>query len=326
MIFDEELLKLLPKLGEVEKPPQNIDDLYNFFTDLENKIENNDFNAQLIGYIFYKFISSKDVRDRKVTSRVFEDLISTLFKGATFDDESKPNPSVPDYIKKYDKFSVNRDWNISSDLSGNKREKADNGFGDYYLSIKTLKGKLYNEELNILDNNYNKEVNIGSLSFRSLLVGLIDDDLLNKLGDRKAGLGSKPQLIEKVYTPLKNNGNWDSFINRLEVFMKYVYSNCDLLFVFKSGYVLDLYFISEIDFVDTLINIAKQNYDDFFTIFYRWENNNLRLHYDNLFEEIEKKNKLKKCTLKLNKLENNTAFQTKITNIKKLIKEELEKN
>ena len=45
------------------------------------------------------------MRDRKVTSRTFEDVISSLFHGKTLDEESKPNPEIPSYIKSLDSLS-----------------------------------------------------------------------------------------------------------------------------------------------------------------------------------------------------------------------------
>ena len=270
--------------------------------------------------MFYNFITSNEIRDRKVTARVFEDFISTLFSGITCDETYKKNPKTPSHIKDYDLLCSGLEWKISDDLAGNKREKADSSFGEYFLSLKTLKGKLYDENLNIVDSSYNKELNIGSVSFRALLIGLVSDEQLNNLSDRKGGLGSKPQLIKNIYEPLLKSGKWNDFIDRLEVFLKYIYSECDLLVVFKGGYKMELLFISDIDFIETLIEVARENYNEFFKIFYRWENNNLRIHYDNLFERLEKKGKLRRVNLKLNNINQNKKFRNKLEKIKMNLK------
>ncbi len=320
MLFDETLLEILPSFSNVKTPPRTLNELHNYFLNLKNGIENNEYSSQLIGLILFNFVSKEDIRDRKVTSRIFEDIVSSLFLGKTLDESSKPNPSIPKEIKDLDYLCDNLDWKISSDLSGNKREKADNEFGGYFLSLKTLKGKLYNDKIVVVDSDYNKELNIGSLSFRALLVGLLSDEQLSNIKDRKGGLGSKSQLIESIYKPLINSQKWNLFIERLDLYMKYVYSNCDILIVMKSGYVMDLFFISEQDFVDSLIDIAKNDYDKFFTIFYRWENNNLRLHYDKLLEKLETSKKLNKVRLEFNKIYQDSNFMNKIEKIKEHIK------
>ncbi|MGL5367987.1 MAG: hypothetical protein ACRDAG_06735 [Cetobacterium somerae] len=325
MIFDKFLIENLSNFMGVNESPKNLDEVYSIFENISNGLENNDLKSQLIGNVFYYFISAKEIRDRKVSSRVFEDLIASLLKGTVLDEESKPNPLIPDYIFEYDTIfeeqCLHFKFSIAQDLAGNKREKADNKFGDYSLSIKTLKGKLYDEELKAIDNSYNKELNIGSLSYRALLVGLLSRDELLALSDRKGGLGSKGQLIKSIYNPLKENNQWDNFINRLEKFLKYVYSGSDFLIVFKSGYKMELVFIKEEDFIDELIAIAREDYDTFFSVFYRWENNNLRIHYSTLFERLEDKNKIKKITLKFDKSVKNYELKIKINKIKEFIKE-----
>lgn len=325
MIFDKFLIENLSNFIGVNESPKNLDEVYSIFENISNGLENNDLKSQLIGNVFYYFISSKEIRDRKVTSRVFEDLVASLLKGTVLDEESKPNPLIPDYIFEYDTIfeeqCIHFSFSIAQDLAGNKREKADNKFGDYSLSIKTLKGKLYDDKLELIDNSYNKELNIGSLSYRALLVGLLSNDELLALSDRKGGLGSKTQLIKSLYHPLKENNKWDDFINRLEKFLKYVYFGSDFLIVFKSGYKMELIFIKEEDFIDELIALAREDYNTFFSVFYRWENNNLRIQYSTLFKRLEDENKIKKITLKFDKSVENYELKIKINKIKEFIKE-----
>lgn len=320
MIFDKFLIENLSKFIGISEAPKDLDEVHNIFKNIFIGLENDDLKSQLIGNVFYYFISSEEVRDRKVTSRVFEDLIASLLKGVVLDEESKPNPEIPNKISEYDNiYKKNCEFfgfSIAQDLAGNKREKADNKFGEYYLSIKTLKGKLYDSDLNLIDNTYNKELNIGSLSYRALLVGLLSNNELKALSDRRGGLGSRTQLINSIYSPLINNGKWIDFIERLEDFLTYIYSKSDFLLVFKSGYIMELIFIREKDFIEELISLAKEDYQEFFKVFYRWENNNLRLHYSILLDRLASKGKIKNISLKFNKCLNNAELISKINDIK----------
>lgn len=323
MILDEILIDELSELAGIQQSPKNLEEVYKFFKELEKKITQGDYRGELIGFIFFNFLTKKEIRDRKVTSRVCEDIMSKLFKGKTLDEDSKPNPEITEELENLDKLYEENlskfDFKISKDLAGNKREKADNQFGNYYLSIKTLKGKLYDKNLKIEDNKPNPELNIGSLSYRSLLVGLLADSELTELSDRKGGLGSGKQMIETIYNPLKQSGKWTDFIERLEIFMKYVYSESDFLVVFKSGYKMELNFIHEKDFIDELINLAREDYAKFFQVFYRWENNNLRIHYEKLFKILEDKKKLKKIVLRFNTAEDSENIKSKMKEMKKAI-------
>lgn len=320
MLLDEIIFKQLNTISRIKESPKNLDEIYNYFRKLKTGIENNENNSLLIGLVFFKFISDEKIRDRKVTSRVFEDIISNIFMGSTADSISKSNPDTSREILYLDKLCSGLDWKISTDLSGNKREKVDTQFKEYGLSLKTLKGPLYDAELEVIDKKCNKELNIGSLSFRALLIGLIPDDQLASLKDRKGGLGSKKQLIEKIYTPLKTENKWLEFLNRLELYMRYVYSNCDILLAMKSGYIMKLYFIHEEDFINNLIKIGRTDYQTFFDIFYRWENNNLRLHYYKLLKNLDCEGKLKTIELKFNHIFENCSFIEDIKEMENKVK------
>ena len=320
MILDEILLDNISNIAGIKTAPKSLDEIFCFFKNLKEKLETENYKSELIALVFFNFLTKKEIRDRKVTSRIFEDIMAKLFKGIVLDEESKENFPVPDYIKKYDDKHINSckkfNFLISNDLSTNKREKADNKFGNYTLSLKTLKGQLYDSNLNIIDKDINSELNIGSLSYRALLVDLISDEELSKLSDRKGGLGSKKQLIKQIYTPLEKNSKWIDFIDRLNDFLNYIYDGSDFIIVFKSGYKMKILFIKEKDFIDELINIAKTDYSTFFDIFYRWENNNLRIHYNKLFKALKEKSKLREIELDFNTLEKSISLQEKISKIK----------
>ena len=136
---------------------RSIDDLKSFFNVIANKQEDKDdlISQYIASYIYNKF-SEKEVRLRKVSSRTFEEFIGGIYGLHPTDDNEKPNPVVSDEIELVSKEFIRRkktdmslqglmdDWTISTDLSGNKREKADIVNEHVEISIKTLKGKIEN--------------------------------------------------------------------------------------------------------------------------------------------------------------------------------------
>ena len=157
MILDKLLLQntssigksLLQKAG-LESTPKNINEMHLFLEATKKSIESNEFEGALLGNILFSFVSSTEVRDRNVTSRVFEDIFAGLFNEKCTDKTQRSNPSVIQDILNLDTLCKNEDWLISTDLAGNKREKSDLELGNYSISLKTLKGKVYDINDNII--------------------------------------------------------------------------------------------------------------------------------------------------------------------------------
>ncbi|MBE7012961.1 MAG: hypothetical protein E7416_02670 [Ruminococcaceae bacterium] len=279
-------MKIMKKAG-LNSTPHNLKQLYCFFETLKNEAEiKNSPSANMIYQILYSFVSSEDVRDRHTSPREFEDIFCSLFGTSCSDDKNRENPKPTDGILKYDIFTIEEDWNISSDLCGNKREKADASINGYNISLKTLKGKNYDEFGKIINRSVNNELNVGSFSFRALFKGILTDAELSKLGDRKSGLGSKKQIRDNVLIPIKQHKKTEAFLQRLKLFLSYVYEE-DLVIVIKSNYLTDIYFIPNETFINVLYLLYKEKEDKFEEVWYRWENNNLRINLSKLFEYIK---------------------------------------
>ena len=293
MLLDKYLIKKLNLLGNkimrkagLTSAPSNIEQLYCFFKTLKIEAEiKNDAAANMIYQVLYNFVSSAEVRDRHTSPREFEDIFCSIFSTTSTDARSRTNPLSTKEILDYDRFTTEDEWDISSDLSGNKREKADASIGGYDISLKTLKGRCYDEFGDIIDSKFNDEINVGSFSFRALFKGILSDDDLAKLGDRKSGLGSKKQIRNNVLDPIKNNGKTKEFLERLKLFFGYVYEE-DLIIIIKSGYRTDIYFIPNETFVKAVCMLYEKNENNFEEVWYRWENNNLRFRLSKLFDCI----------------------------------------
>lgn len=303
------------------KEPKSRDTLCTYLTTLENALELGEINSLFIGMTLYEFITSKDVRDRHTTARIFEDIFGELIGVIPTDTENRTNPETTDTIRKYDSLCSELNWKISTDLSSNKREKSDHKIDNYKLSIKTLKGKLYDINGNIEDNSFNGEINIGSLSHRAIFLGLTD----RPLTDRRGGLGSATQMTQ-LLNKLKQNGKFDEFKKRINNFVNYVYED-DILIIYKSGYKMDITLIPSETFVNA-INIAlseKYEITDFTKIWSRWENNNLRINYLPLMKVITEQNlKYYKFMLDLENVYKEKQFIDNIKIIYNLIDEKIE--
>lgn len=314
---------LLNKCG-LKNEPQNIQDMSIFLKYLKNEIENNESASSiLIAKILFSFTSSIEVRDRHVSARIFEDIFCSLFNIPCTDTINRNNPAIPNYIKKYDIFNnPTDDWKISDDLAKNKREKADVIIKSYNISLKTLKGQAFDEKGNRIDNDQNNEINVGSFSYRALLTGIID---ISKLKDRKGGLGSGKQVREFVLDPIKNSGNQIEFLNRLKDFFKYVYSE-DLYLVLKSHYRIDFILIPCNSFINTIFDLYSKDEQEFEKVFYRWENNNLRLNKTNLLIFMDKYGyKYDRININLSNITNNDILSNFENNISENIERELKK-
>jgi hypothetical protein len=294
--YEKELLKnISQKFTEKEDLSStltDINDIKQFFQKLSNNQNNQEdkLSQYILLYIYYKF-SEKEVRLRKVTSRNFEDFVANIYGLSPTDDSEKPNPLISQQIQElhneYEnlkttdeeirKYMIDEDgkfWSIAEDLSSNKREKADivekieNVNID--ISIKTLKGKVDRDTANT-------EINIGSLSYRSLFVGIHNQSI----SDRKAGLGSGKQMI-KLLNKIKENGKLDDFKKRLKLFLEYLYNDDDFLIAFKSDKKMQILFFKGEKLVNLILELLDLDLKKFSEIFYRWENNNLRIQINKL--------------------------------------------
>lgn len=279
-------LNVMKKAG-LTSAPSNLEQLYRFFETLKEEAEiNNDAAANIVYQVLYSFVSSAEVRDRHTSPREFEDIFCSIFGTSSTDDRTRENPLPTTEIISFDEFTVNEDWNISTDLCGNKREKADATIGSYSISLKTLKGKRYNECGLVVDTSFNNEINVGSFSYRALFKGILTDEELATLRDRKGGLGSKKQMRKFVLDPIKKHKKSKEFLERLKLFLGFVYEE-DLIIIIKSDYHTDIYFIPNKTFVDVICNLYEKMENNFEEVWYRWENNNLRFSLSNFFEYID---------------------------------------
>lgn len=293
MILDRLLLLQLPRLGNIlikqidinGDYPNNIGDLKKFLERLKFGIENGEFESSIIGKILYEFISAESIRDRNTTSRNFEDIFSAIFDTTSRDIIKRSNPSTPEEILNYDKLTKDMNWSISRDLASNKREKVDVIIGDYELSVKTLKGINYGLNNEVKDKKLNQEINVGSFSYRALFKGIISDEIIEKLGDRKSGLGSSSQIKKNVVDYLIKNNLKDIFLERLRIFFGFVYEE-DLIIVLKSNYKITFHLISNESYCNTIYDLFNYHTEEFHTIWTRWENNNLRFNWLKLLDKM----------------------------------------
>lgn len=304
MIFDKILFDKLPAIGEyfiektnLEKSPKNVSEMNKFLLEIKNSINNSDFGGCLLGNILFSFVSDAKVRDRNTSARTFEDIFAKLF-GETPEDEnfkSSPNfkESIPPYLIKYINMK-SQGFSIIDDLNANRRKKTDILIRDYPISMKTQKGVAYDKQGNVINeylsdghqkNKQNDEINVGSFSYRALLVGLLDEDNYKSIGDRKKGLGSASQIKENILLPIERKGKKNEFCERLKDFLDYVYCD-DLYVVFKGNFKITFYLIPNTSFKDALVKKASNEYHSFNRIFNRWESNNLRLNFPNLLKTM----------------------------------------
>lgn len=283
--FLDEAGKKIRKEKKMKDKIENIDDLYKLLDTIREGIDKGDRICQVVGYILYNFVSSIDVRKRKVTSRVIEDILGHFVGGEVRDESSRTNPASTVEIEALDKYCITEDWNISSDLSKNKREKADVKIFDYNISLKTLVGETYDNKgkyINKID--LNDELNVGSVSYRALLKHILDDELLKELSDRKGGLGSKKQLKKTIFDNLGDKKK-EEFIERLELFFNYLYED-DFFILLKENYRIRMILFTGKSFTKALRRAWDNDLDEFLSIFYRWENNNLRIKWTKLLKYL----------------------------------------
>lgn len=318
-------VKIMKKSG-LDAAPKNFNEMIKFFETLKKEAENNDnVSANMIYKVLYNFVSSVEVRDRHTSPRFFEDIFAAVFDTYGTDTQRRDNPVSTSEIKKYDIFTKNEDWDISADLSGNKREKADVRIGEYAISLKTLKGVQINENRKLVDKSFNDEINVGSFSYRALFKGVLSDGELALLSDRKGGLGSKKQIRKNVLDPIKKSGKSKELLERLKLFFSYVYEE-DLLILIKSDYQIKLHFIPNKTFVDVICLLYEKDEANFQDVWGRWENNNLRFGLTSLLKYIGKYKLIyKEIVLNLDVFKKNKSLNTFSDSISQHIKSELTK-
>lgn len=339
LLFDkiEPIGKSILNKGGLSKRPSNLEEMTIFLNTVNESMNKQDFDGLLIGNLFFSFVSSIEVRDRKTTARTFEDIFSALFGCLSTDTTNRQNPIPPKEVLALDAInSKNDDWRISTDLSTNKREKADLHLGDYSVSLKTLRGIAYdekgrvlpnivNEDGEISKNNENGEVNVGSLSFRALLKGILTDSDLEKLKDRKGGLGSGGAFRISVLNKIKEYGKQSEFLDRLRIFMNYVYED-DIYIVLKSHYRITWFLVPSSSFIECILRTYQFDEPNFETIWYRWENNNLRMHWHPIIEKLTKyKLPFNVIEMNLGTAVNSKKMNTFKTNISNMIEDEINK-
>lgn len=344
MILDKLLFDQISSVGEslLQKSglvnfPQNIEEMGKFLETSKLAYEKEDFDGLLFANILFSFVSNIDVRDRHVTARMFEDIFSALFSTKPTDKIGKNNPIPPKEIIELNKYNNGDNWNIASDLAGNKREKADISINKYHISLKTLKGIAFDKDGNVLPkkiitssgdeikNEQNNELNVGSLSFRALLKGILTDEELKELGDRKKGLGSGSAVRKSMLDKIKQHNKTEEFKHRLNLFMNYVYDE-DLYIVLKSHYQIKWILIPSKTFIGTILTNYEQDENDFEKIWYRWENNNLRMYWNPLLDKIKKYGfPYKEIVFNLGEAVHSSQIENFKENISNNIKEEINK-
>lgn len=333
MILDSLLFSNIDIIGKslleesgLKRIPQNIYDMKTFLEYLNTSIKNNNFKGIIIADILYSFVSDIKIRDRNTTARTFEDIFSSLFGCTCTDGFLRNNPLPSQTILNYDILCKNVNWKISSDLSGNKREKTDLVIGKYNISLKTLKGIAYDKDNSIIDSSFNSELNIGSFSYRALLKGIIPDSDLQSLSDRKSGLGSGSQLRKNIFNPILKYNKKSEFYTKLNDFLKYVYED-DIYIVLKSNYRIDFILIPNKTFINAVLKLYNEQEHNFEKVFYRWENNNLRLNWKNLLDYIEEFHlEYFRININLNNIYSNKEYNLMKVSIERNICNYLEKH
>ena len=114
---------------------------------------------------------------------------------------------------------------------------------------------------------------------------------------------------------------------RINDYVKYVYSD-DVLIVYKSGYKMKITLIPADSFVKAITkSLDEENggINGFTKIWYRWENNNLRIRYTALMNMIKKLNlDYFDTVLNLEKVFENEEFINSITLLEQLLDEKIE--
>lgn len=331
MILDELLFKELQNIGDeiikdsnLLKRPSNSYEMNLFWKQFEQGLKDNKMYSVLLGNILFHFITNKEIRDRQTNSRIFEDIFSGLFGSISTDSTVRTNPIVCEDVAYYDVYENTNNNYISNAMSGNKREKCDLLIDNYGISLKTLKGPIYNKSGKIVDSSQNTELNVGSFNYNALLSDVIPDSKLNELSDRTSGLGSGRQLREHVFDVIKENNNQNKFFLKLSALFKYVYGDEDIYIILKSHYNIIFIFIPADSFTKAVLSKYKDEEETFQQIWYRWENNNLRFNWVHLLKYMDKQNiQYYKNNISLSKAISNEKYNEFISLMQKSIDENI---
>jgi len=249
-------IKVFKIINGISKKSANLSNLILFFKKLSLKLKEEQPEAIIIGDYLYNNISSEKVRKRKVSARDFEDVLSLVFDGGDVLDNNKRKNISFDPVSKKKLLPE-----IQSYVSSNRREKMDVCFKeDFGISVKT----------SIPDN---KEINMGSFAREALFFNFLKQEEYGS--ERKSGLGSKPQVLEK-FKKIEEKGLWGSFSNRFIDMVNFIFVD-DLVIVLKNNKSLDLYFIEEKKLKDAFNKRIKKGPKAIMELMNRYEGNSMRI-------------------------------------------------
>lgn len=300
MLFDKTIFDMLNMLSEVKEPPKKLDDIIAFFKKLKKGIEKDEFGFVFIGLIFYKFLTNKEMRLDSTSGTIFEKIMAGIFKGKVIGNKA---------------VEINDEKKGDKTLKTNKIFKPDVDFEGYKVSLKTLKGKLFNIYLLCEDKKYEYELSIGAVSITALLKGTgINDEGLTE----RKHLGSREKLIANLYNPLMKNKKMDIFLKNFEDIFMSIYGDTDIIVLFKRGYQMKILFFHGKDFVESLLKIGKEEEGKkLFKVLNRWEGGSIRLSYTDLFEQMKEDKKLEEIVIDLNTVEKNKKVNEVVEDIQK---------
>lgn len=86
--------------------------------------------------------------------------------------------------------------------------------------------------------------------------------------------------------PIKALNKRQAFLERLSLFMKYVYSD-DVFIVLKSHYQIKFILIPAESFTQSIIDLYNKKENEFEKVWYRWENNNLRFRWVSMLDYMD---------------------------------------
>ncbi|MBM3206858.1 MAG: hypothetical protein FJZ43_04540 [Candidatus Staskawiczbacteria bacterium] len=248
------------------KNPDRLEDIKKFFEKLKEGIDKGEPCSLIIGEYLYKNIASDKVRKRKSSATEFEDFLGYSMSGKVMDNGSRKNIPITTI--------VGVDPVVATYLSSNRREKMDIIFpSNYGVSLKT----------SVPDN---AEINMGSFAREALFRGFLTPSEYG--GERKGGLGSKPQIEEK-FKQIKKKGLWKQFCKRFEFMINYVYVD-DVIFVIKGGNYFEVYTVDGKILREVLVEAIKGGPSKAISVINRYEGNSIRVERDKI---ISKGNKIR---------------------------------
>ncbi|MBU3896897.1 MAG: hypothetical protein KJ697_03105 [Nanoarchaeota archaeon] len=249
----------------IENDPSSLDDIYQFFERLRKSIESGEPNALIIGEYLFQNISSEKVRQRKSSATEFEDFLEFSLGGKVTDKDARKNIELSDISKIDDE--------IATYISSNRREKMDITFqSGYGVSLKTSVPE-------------NKEINMGSFAREALFKGFLTPREYG--GERKGGLGSKPQIKSTFEKIQSKKTMWKKFSKGFETMVNNIYVD-DMVFVIKGGTYLELYFIDSKILQKILTDAVEGGPSKSIGVINRYEGNSMRIERDKIIKHGKK--------------------------------------